>query len=328
MRIAQVCPYAIDLPGGVQGQVLGLAAAMRAQGHQVEVIAPCNNGSLDITCVGSAALVPANGSVAPVALSPKAFLKTRAIISNSNFDVIHIHEPLVPVVSLAALTKVKPSHVSISTFHRSGISSSYIQFGRVFKKLVSRVDLLTAVSLSAQQTAKQVFEQEIELTFNAIDINRFRGVLEGKPAKFSLLFIGRHEQRKGLGVLIDALAMIQDDIDVWIVGKGPQTEELKRKAKWDKRIKWLGAVTNKEVESYLLKSNLLCAPSLSGESFGVVLLEAMASGTAIVASDIEGYRQVCRNKREGILFPPGDSVALVQAISYLIANPFELDRLV
>lgn len=328
MRIAQVCPYSIDSPGGVQGQVLGLSSAMRAKGHEVEIIAPCSNKTLGTRCVGSIASVPANGSVAPIALSPKAFLETQKAIFETNFDVIHIHEPFVPMVSLAALAKIDSSHISVATFHRSGVSLSYLLFGKIFKKLLSKLDLCTAVSLSAQKTANQVFGQEIELTFNGIDATRFLSLPVQKPTKFSILFIGRHEQRKGLGVLIDALSMIQDDLDVWIIGKGPQTKELKQRAKGDKRIKWLGVVTDKEVESYLSKSNVLCAPSISGESFGVILLEAMASNTAVIASDIEGYRDVCRNMQEAILFPPGGALALAEAIKNLLAHPFELDRLV
>jgi phosphatidyl-myo-inositol alpha-mannosyltransferase len=312
-------PYSLTLPGGVQGQVLGLARALRRQGHVVRVLGPCDGPPPEsgVTPLGNAIPLAANGSVAPIAPDPAAALRTIRVLNDEEFDVLHLHEPLVPGPNLTALL-YKPAPI-LGTFHAAGRSSSYRLLQRPLAWGAKKLDLRVAVSADAEALAKTSLGGSYMRLFNGVDTNRF---LEAKPAAVegpTVLFVGRHEERKGLGVLLEAHAMMGPTVRLWIVGSGPQTGELKARFP-SPLISWLGAIDDATLASYWTGATVYCAPSLGGESFGVVLLESMAAGTPVVASDIDGYRSVARHEQDGLLVAPGDATALAQSLERLLED--------
>lgn len=333
MRIGLVCPYSLTVPGGVQGQVLGLARTLRL-GHYVRVLAPCDGPPPDpgVTPLGKSVPTATNGSVAPLAPDPAAQLRTIRALRDEAFDVLHLHEPLAPGPTMTALL-VKSAPI-VATFHRSGDSLAYALARPAVRWLARRIDLRCAVSRDALATAKRALgEGSYELMFNGIEVERFAkaepyaageaeasddsGPVDGGPAIF---FIGRHEERKGLAVLLDALRHLPPDVRLWVGGTGPQTEELRAAHGADPRISWLGRLSDNEVAGRLAAADVFCAPSLGGESFGVVLLEAMAAGAAVVASALDGYRNVATDGIDAILVPPGDPDALGKALARVLGD--------
>jgi phosphatidylinositol alpha-mannosyltransferase len=176
------------------------------------------------------------------------------------------------------------------------------------------------VSEDARQTAAESLGGDYEMLFNGIDVERFAKAVPRPVDRATVFFLGRHEPRKGLGVLLDALAELPADVRVWVAGDGPQTAELRAAHAGDDRIEWLGSVPDDEVAVRMRSADVFCAPSLGGESFGVVLLEAMAASTAIVASDLAGYRRVARPDEHALLVPPGDAHALAGALRRLLGD--------
>ena len=329
MRVALVSAYDLAVPGGVQGQVLGLARALGAAGHEVVVIAPGIGGAgqtagLDLVTVGRSHLVPANGSRAPVAPTPAAMRRARRAVAASGADVVHVHEPLVPGPALAA-TCTRDAPV-LGTFHRARASTGYIVYGHALARFVHRLDDRVAVSEMAAETLRSaVGPCEVAILGNAVDLDRFAAAEPAPTTAPTVLFVGRIEHRKGLAVLLEAFGGLPGDLRLRIVGDGPGAAALRRGAA-DGRLEWLGAVSDEELTRQLAAADVLVAPSLGGESFGVVLLEAMAAGTAVVASDIPGYRLAAGGAAD--LVPPGDAVALRECVGRLLGDPGERARLV
>ena len=343
MRIAQVCPYSLTPPGGVQAQVLGLARSLRSLGHDVRVLAPCDGPPPDagVTPLGKSVPLAANGSVAPIAPDPACALRTIRALRDEEFDVVHLQEPLVPG---PAVTSLLVSDVPVvGTFHRAGASTAYTALKPIAKRLARRLAVRCAVSEDARATAIDAVGGEYELVFNGIEVDRFAKADEIPVDGPSILFLGRHEPRKGLGTLLEALAHLPKDVHLLVASDGPQTAELRARYGDDPRIEWLGRISDEEKAGYLRGTDVFCAPSISGESFGVVLLEAMAASAPIVASDLPGYRNVARPDVHGVLVPPGDPVALAGALTRVLgdgalrrrlveagdarANEFSMDRL-
>ena len=328
MRIAQVSPYSLTLPGGVQAQVLGLGRALRKLGHDVRVLGPCDGPPPEpgVVPLGSSIPLAANGSVAPIAPDVSAVLRTVRALRDEGFDIVHIHEPLVPGPSATAL--VVADAPIVATFHRAGRSSAYSAFMPVTRYGVRRVAIRCAVSEDARRTAEEALGGEYVMVFNGIEVDRFAKAApaptNGHPTIF---FLGRHEPRKGLEVLLQAMPALGPDVRLWVAGDGPQTPELRQRVSGDPRIEWLGRVTDAEVAARLAGADVFCAPSLGGESFGVVLLEAMAARTPIVASDLAGYRRVVRDGAEGLLVPPGDVDALSAALRTVLTDASVRTRL-
>ncbi len=371
MRVAMLCPYAMDRPGGVQGQVAGLAGALRARGVDVTVLAPLagspkrrsgspwrGDGARDgrdlperMIAIGRSIPVPANGSRAPVALSPSAFGRARRILEMGGFDVVHVHEPLAPVIGWAALAQ-RAAPV-VATFHRSGSGVGYRLAATCARRAVSRVRIWVAVSSAAAQTVEEVFGRTPDVLWNGVDVERFSGAGESRELSMRLVgprtgnpsavFIGRHEPRKGLDTLLRAWEILLSDRDrdpvlagsgepvLWVAGEGEGVLGGGRRAGVvDSRpvvdslpgVRFLGRLTDAEVAAVLRRADVLCAPSLGGESFGVVLLEGIAAGCLVVASDIPGYREALAG--HGILVPPGDpgqlAVRLAEAFQSLHAG--------
>lgn len=319
LRIGMVSPYSLTIPGGVQQQVLGLARSLRALGHEVRVLGPCDGPPPDpfVTPLGNSLPTAVNGSVAPLAPDASAALRTIRALNDEAFDVLHVHEPLVPGPSLTSLL-VKLAPV-VATFHSAGESGAYKAFSRQLKWVASRIDIRVAVSKDAVELAHRYIGGEYEILFNGIELGMYETVSRTEPES-AIFFCGRHEPRKGLGVLLEAHSRLPHDVKLWIASDGPETEELKRKFPADNRIEWLGRISDEEKVDRLARSAVFCAPSLRGESFGIVLLEAMAAGTPVVACDIDGYRNVATNGENAILVPPGDSDALASALARIVVD--------
>ena len=202
----------------------------------------------------------------------------------------------------------------VGTFHRAGDSAAYKAFRPAVRWLSRRLDLRCAVSKDARHTATRALGGEYEMLFNGIEIERFAKATPQPTDGPTILFVGRHEERKGLAVLLDALRLLPNDVRVWVGGTGPQTEALRAAHGGDPRIEWLGRMTSDDVAARMRGADVFCAPSLHGESFGVVLLEAMAAGAVVVASRLAGYRNVASDGLDALLTEPGDSEALAAAL--------------
>jgi phosphatidylinositol alpha-mannosyltransferase len=322
------CPYSLTFFGGVQGQVLGLARALRARGVDARIIAPCDGPPPEpgITTVGPSTRVPSNGSVAPIATGRAVARRTIEALRTFGPDVMHLHEPLSPGPNHAAL--VGTTIPAVGTFHsaRTGRNGWYETFRPGLKPMMRRLAVSTAVSEEAKRQVTLTFGGECEILPNGVDVP----MLAHGPATPSnvpaIVFVGRHEQRKGLAVLLDAFAGLERDADLWVIGDGPASGELRGRGV--PRVQWLGRVSEEEKHARLRGASIACFPALEGESFGVVLLEAMAAGTAVVASDIDGYRTVSRADHEALLVPPGDAEALRHALRALLDDPARRARLV
>ena len=328
MRVGLVCPYSLTVPGGVQGQVMALARALRGLGHEARVLAPCDGPPPEgfVTPLGDSIPFASNGSVAPLALDVPCALRTIRALRDEEFDVVHLHEPLCPGPTLTAL--LVADHPLVGTFHRAGASRAYRRFKPLVRALAGRLDVRCAVSEDAHRTARTAHPGDYELLFNGIEVDRFAKADPFPTEGPTVFFVGRHEPRKGLAVLLEAMAGLPSDVRLWVAGDGPQTVELRERTSGDARIEWLGRIDDAEVASRLRGADVFCAPSLHGESFGVVLLEAMAAGTAIVAGDLPGYRNVAHPDEHAVLVAPGDPAALAAGLARVLDDGTLAGRLV
>lgn len=327
LRIAMVSPYSLSRPGGVQGQVIGLARSLRAMGHDVTVIGPADGAegvpaaAGEHVIVGKPTELHSNGSIAPVAFWPHTVARIERIVHRGGFDVAHVHEPLAPMAAYGLVLRAPLPMVG--TYHRAGVS----RWVPVVKPLAGfvgrRMQVRVAVSDAARETGEKSSGGHFETLFNGVDVDRFAGAKpvqdeQGRPV---VLFLGRHEQRKGLNVLLDAFALVERPAVLWVAGDGPAGEVQRRRHPESDRIRWLGTLSDDEVATRLAGADVLCAPSLHGESFGMVLLEGMAAGCAVVASDIEGYRAAAGGHVS--LVAPGDAPALARALGVALADAVE-----
>ncbi len=305
--VALVCPYSLSRPGGVQGQVVGLARALELRGHKVTVFAPLDATTdappgLRLEASGQSVSLRANGSVAPVSLSVPAVLRALATLRSGEFDVVHVHEPFAPGLPFGLLVGRGLPPV-VATFHRSGTSPFYKVLRPLVRRLADRFAIRCAVSAAARSTAEHALGGEYEVAFNGVEMDRYIEVEAWPRSGPTLLFLGRHEERKGLSVLLSAFAQLRrptpgpgtNDAEpaptLWIAGDGPQTDTLRRLYPEAPDLHWLGVLGEEEKTRRLVGADVLVAPSLGGESFGMVLVEAMAARSLVVASDIDGYRQ-------------------------------------
>lgn len=320
MRIGMVCPYSLSVPGGVQGQVLGLARTLRTMGHDVRVLAPCDGPPPDggVTPLGVSIPTAANGSVAPIAPDISAQLRTMRALRDEAFDVVHLHEPLCPGPTQTALVfKTAPT---IGTFHAAGGSAAYRYLRPLVQKAARRLDLRCAVSDDARDMAVSALGGTYEMVFNGVEVAQYAKATPWPTEGPTVLFVGRHEPRKGLAVLLEAMGSLPADVRLWVASDGPETAELQQRVAGDLRISWLGRISEEEKAARLRGADVFCAPSLRGESFGVVLLEAMAAETVVVASDLPGYANVARHGRDALLVPPGDAAALADALHVALTD--------
>jgi phosphatidylinositol alpha-mannosyltransferase len=329
MKIALVSPYDVGVFGGVQNQVLGLARAF-SETDEVVVFSPgqdVRRDGVEVLGMGRTIRVRANGSLAPIALVPSAWTKTERSLHEFRPDVIHVHEPFVPLVGLAAArTRIAPV---VATFHRGGAGHIYPHLRAVLGSTNQALAVRIAVSEEAVATLESVFgtqQQPPTILPNAIDIARFAYATHLAHSGHLVVFVGRHEHRKGLRVLLEAFGEGIADARLVVIGDGPDSARLRAHYEHRGRVDFVGALDDKSMASYVASADLVVAPSISGESFGVVLLEAMAANTAVIASDIPGYRISAGAAAR--FFPPGDAVTLREAIVDLLDSPEQRNALV
>ena len=336
LRIGLICPYSLTTPGGVQGQVMGLARSLRKMGHEVRVLGPCDGAPPDtfVTPIGESLPTVANGSIAPLAPDPSAALRTIRVLRDEQFDVLHLHEPLTPGANITAL--VMRTAPIVATFHAAGESLSYKYLSAPLKGFASTIDHRVAVSKDAVHLAQRYIGGDYQILPNGVELDRFLTYSqtprathdESRPTRQSIFFCGRHEPRKGLEILLQAHATLPDTVDLWIASEGPETERLKREWAGDSRIIWLGRISDAEKAMRLSQADVFCAPSLGGESFGVVLIEAMAAATPIVASALDGYMNVATNEVDALLVEPNNPTDLEAALRRILLDQNLADRLV
>ena len=321
LRVAMVCPYDLSRPGGVQGQALGLSRALRRSGHEVAVLAPDDRArgwvTAEVFAAGRSVAVRANGSVAPVSVSLLAARRALDAAREWGADVVHLHEPLAPVLGYGFLLAGR--WPVVATFHRSGVPRAAPLAAPVTRWMCGRIQVRAAVSEAARRTAAAWCGGSFEVLFNGLDADRF---VRARPVESELpavVFLGRHERRKGLGVLLEAFSSSRLDAALWVIGDGPETATLRARYPESDRIRWLGKLGDEEVAERLRGASVLCAPSLGGESFGMVLLEGMAARCRVVASDIPGYRDAAGG--HATLVPPGDAAALRGALWVALSAP-------
>lgn len=333
LRIVTVCPYSLSRPGGVQSQAVGLTRTLAARGHQATLYAPLDHPGdapigIDFESAGHSLPVRSNGSVAPVALSPAAAVRSTRAIRAGGPDVVHVHEPFAPGVPLALLAGHNRFPV-VATFHRSGGSAWYSLLRPVTSRLAAHLAIRCAVSDAARTTARDALGGEYQVLFNGVEVDRLHSSVPWPTDRPALLFLGRHEARKGLAVLLAAFerelrqggsANLGDHPRpvLWIAGDGPLTDSLRSRYPENDDRRWLGVLSEDEKTRRLAAAELVCVPSLGGESFGMVLLEAMAAGTVVVASDIEGYRDAAGDS--AVLVAPGDVDAWTGALDGVLSG--------
>lgn len=328
MRVGIVCPYDWNTPGGVQAHIRDLAGELQRRGHEVSVLAPADDED-DVpdyvTPAGRPVPVPYNGSVARLNIGVVSAARVRRWIKDGNFDVVHVHEAVSPTLSVLACwiaygPIVATQHVSME---RSRVlSAGALLANTAMEKLSGRI----AVSEKARQFMVEHVGGDAVLIPNGVDCRAFAvpEKLPGYPREGpTLFFIGRiDEPRKGLPTLLAAMPRIiaaLPDVQLLVAGPGdvPSVEKSLDPVVAD-RVRFLGLVSEEDKVRAFHSADLYVAPQLGGESFGIVLLEAMASGTPVLASDLEAFQLVLQGGRDGQLFPTGDSEALAtQAISLL-----------
>ncbi|MDQ1493879.1 MAG: phosphatidyl-myo-inositol alpha-mannosyltransferase [Actinomycetota bacterium] len=295
-------------------------------GIEARVLAPCDGPppATFVTPLGDSIPTASNGSMAPVAPDPSATLRTIRVLRDEQFDVLHIHEPIAPGASMTSL--LMHTAPVVGTFHAAGRSLAYRWLMPVTAWMAMRIDLRVAVSDMAADFARSHLGGEYEVLFNGIEIDRYRGVEPVKPDGPTIFFCGRHEPRKGLEVLLESLASLPRPVRLWVASDGPDTDRLRSRFAGDPRVTWLGRVSDEEKIARMRGASVFCAPSVGGESFGVVLLEAMAAGTPVVASDLPGYRAVAGSSAARLV-PPGDRLALSAALADVLTDDDVADEL-
>lgn len=317
MRVALVCPYSLSARGGVQTHVTGLATVLRGHGLEVDVLAPADGPVAMPGIVGLGHSVPIrdNGSIVRVAIAPAAARRTAEAVRAAAYDIVHVHEPMIPAVSLAALLAA-PAGV-VGTFHMySPRPRWYRPFAPLCRAALSRLDARIAVSEAARRHVSRICPGSYRVIPNGVDVAAHARETARREGT-RILFVGRPEPRKGLAVLLEAFARLPGRPTLELVGIAP--EDLPRAVPLG-RVHARGTVSDEVRSRLLAAADVLAAPSLSSESFGVVLVEAMAAGVPVVASAIPGYVDVV-SETCGRLVAPGDAVALAGALADLLAHP-------
>lgn len=323
-----ISPYSLSVPGGVQAQVIGLARELRRQGHEARVLGPCDGPPPEafVTPLGNSLPTAANGSIAPLAPDASAALRTIRALRDEQFDVLHVHEPLAPGPTMTTL--VVRGAPLVATFHAAGVSTSYRVFKPILARVIKNIDVKVVVSKDALEFVRShLGGGEYRVLFNGVDIATIVAARPVQATGPTIFFCGRHEQRKGLAVLLDAFTMLPSDARLWIAGDGPDGALLRARHASDPRITWLGRIDDTEKFGRLRGASVFCAPSLHGESFGVVLIEAMAAGTPVVASGLDGYRNVATDGVDSLLVEPGDADALASALAKVLTDSVLAERL-
>jgi len=333
VKIALVSPYDYAVPGGVNKHISHLDIELRRLGHTVRIIAPSSAGrdeqADNLYTVGGVIPFPISGSEVRITLSPRAYRRVKAILKAEQFDLIHLHEPMMPALPLYVL---RHSHtVNVGTFHAYRESHPAYSYGKpLVRRFWNRLHGRICVSPAALETVSRYLPGDYAIIPNGIDVPSFSGEVAplgeyvGGP---NILFVGRMDPRKGFRYLLQAFPYVKQEFPaarLLVVG-GYNEEDVEPYRRYIRRhgiadVGFVGYVSEQELPRYYHTADVFCAPSTGFESFGIILLEAMVAGRAIVASDIPGYREVLTHGAEGLLVPPANERALAAAIVHLLAD--------
>ena len=337
MKIALVSPYDYPYSGGVNEHITALDQHFRALGHDTRIIAASSTdedvlSDHVIKVSGAIVSVSFSGSKARIPYAPAVYRRVKQILKQENFDVVHVHEPAVPMLSLVVL---RHSHaVNVGTFHAYREKNMLYDVGKqLLKRAFNRLDGRIFVSDAVREYVTRYFPGEYALIPNGIDCARFHDSSIQPVEKFddgrpNILYVGRMDKRKGFRYLMRAFPLIKRAIpDARLIVVGAFTDKEKTpfvryaRARRLHGVHFVGYVPGEELPHYYRTATVFCAPSTGFESFGMILLEAMAAGVPIVASDITGYRSVVENGVEGLLAPPKNEQALARAVIELLSDP-------
>ena len=337
IRIGMVCPYGWDTPGGVQSHIRDLAEHLIEEGHYVSVLAPISDDSVKhedyVVNAGKPISIPVNGSVARVLFGPIASSRAKQWIASGDFDLLHLHEPAIPSLSLLACSAAEGPLVG--TFHVSTPKKKAIYaIGPILEPIVEKLNARIAVSELARSTLKDHFDTDAVVIPNGIDGQKYANAKINSEYSngHTVGFIGRIEEpRKGLQVLIDSLSIVArfiPDVQFLVAGPGDSNEFTKKlNPQLKSRIKFLGLLSNEEKERFLKSIQIYVAPNTGSESFGIILTEALSAGTAVVASDIPAFKAVLENGEAGELFKNEDSADLAKVLVALLRDDDKRKRL-
>ncbi len=333
MKIGLVSPYDFTYPGGANEHIAHLAAEYRGWGHDVRILAPAARGrplpdDPDFYRVGTPVPIPGNGSTARITLSLTLSRRVKEILARERFEVVHLHEPFMPALPLTVLYHSEARNVG--TFHAFAESNLPYFYARpLLQPVVERLDARIAVSPAAAEFVGQYFGGDYTIIPNGIEPSRYGAEVEPLPqyrdGRPTILFVGRfNEPRKGFRYLLRAFVLVREqfpDARLLVVGRG----DIKRYRDFLDRqqvhgVEFAGFIDREELPRYYVSCDIFCAPSTKGESFGLILLEAMASGRAVVASRIPGYAGVLEHARDGWLVAPQDPTALDLALVRVLAD--------
>lgn len=333
-RIGIVCPYGWDTPGGVQAHVADLASYLISQGHHVSVLAPTNSDENlpdYLVSAGKPIAIPYNGAVARILFGPIAFARVRQWISQGEFDLIHLHEPAIPSISLLACFAAEGPMVG--TFHASAKRQKAIfAIGPILEPVIEKLTARIAVSEAARATLVEHLETDAVVVPNGIYAHRLAsGGVNSSWSGKTIGFIGRfQEPRKGLSIVVDALPRIISkfpELRVLVAGPGDKDEFLKEvPIELHSRFEFLGRISEEEKADFLHSIGVYVAPNTGGESFGIILAEALAAGAAVVASDIPAFDALLGGGAYGKLFESENSGALAQSIMEMLSDEALRDR--
>lgn len=331
MKIGIVCPYSFDVPGGVQFHIRDLTEELIRRGHQVSVLAPAEDEGMPPWLVSSGGAVPIrfNGSVARLSFGPLSAARTRKWLEDGQFDVIHIHEPETPSVGLLALMNANVPVVG--TFHAALDRSVIRQLtSGLLQPFLERISARIAVSKEARRTLIEHHAGDAVVIPNGVYTNDFASAdplpqWEETPERPVIVFLGRlDEPRKGLGVYAGAIEFVLKEFPgarFLVAGRGHAGPLAAIQERYPDSVELLGEITDEEKESLLKGATIYVAPQLGGESFGIVLVEAMAAGTTVVASNIPAFTAVLEDGHAGRLFNVGDATGLARQINELLGDP-------
>jgi phosphatidylinositol alpha-mannosyltransferase len=341
MKIALISPYDFPYPGGVTEHIIALARGAQQRGHEVHILAACSGWRGEFIpqtrpVTRRVLSIPIAGAVARVGLSPLGYARMKRILQREAFDVLHLHEPLTPSITWWALlqSRLLPQAVTVGTFHAYHERPNWLYFHSrpIFSKLFRQLDSLIAVSEAAYDFACRLFPGDYRIIPNGVDLSRFGRAYrmsEDDPNRPpTILFVGRLDKRKGFQILLDAYIRLKPDypcLRLQVVGPfGPRECTPYQKiaeAQHVTGIEFVGYVSPERLPTFYHQADIFCAPSLGYESFGIVLLEAMAAGLPVVASNIAGYRTVLSDGQEGRLIPPGQPECLADTLRQLLNQP-------
>ena len=335
LRIGIVCPYGWDTPGGVQNHVRDLAEFLIDAGHNVSVLAPVIDESVlppYVVNAGKPISIPYNGAVARVLFGPIAFARVRQWIASGNFDILHLHEPAIPSISLLACWAAEGPMVG--TFHAAAKHQKVIYaIGPILEPAIEKLSARIAVSEAARLTLTNHLETDAVVIPNGIYAKRYaNGVRQDKWSGNTIGFIGRFEEpRKGLQVLLDALPIIArfaPDVRVLVAGPGDSEEVLKSiDPQLRHRFEFLGRISESEKADFMSSVAIYVAPNTGGESFGIILAEALAGGACVVASDIAAFDSLLGGGEFGALFTSEDSTDLAKIVIDLLRDESKRNEL-